>query len=191
MPHPNPPCPQKAAPHICLISWPLTSSFKLSSPTSLFLLLPWPGSQTSRLCYRVSPPWDSYACPLDPPSHSDHSSPPPPTCHLPRITKPSSQRVFSKLPNFPPRDTLRAWRAGSSTMAQHPLSYQLLPCSTKSPPSRLPSFSLHPAPSPKPLFIFGPDAGQPEWNAHPLPAYLNPPNSSKTSSRPSPLSAAS
>ena len=140
-------------------------------------------------CVTGSPLHGSYACPLNPPSHSDHSSPQPATCHV-YITKPSSQRVFSKLPNFPPRDIPRACRAGSSTMlsAPFPTSCPLL----HQEPSTLTAVSPSTRPlSPKPLFIFGPDAGQPEWNAHPLPAYLNPPNSSKTSSRPSPLSAAS
>lgn len=157
------------------------SSFKPSSSTFLSISTIVIGGQVlsaSRL-FLVFPPR-----PFAPPIHPD------PLCHL-HFSMPSFSSSLSQVhkPSSLQRDP-RACAVGSgSTHAEHPLTNQLPPAPT----SALPAGCWLPCPHPMPLCIFGPDAGQPAWNAPSpsFPAYLNPPNSSKTSSRRSPLCAAS
>lgn len=105
-------------------------------------------------------------------------------CHL-HFSKPSSHLVFPKLSNRPPSHGIpSACGVGSSTHAQHTLL-------TSCPLFQQAPFMLA-APQPPCLCsLLAPMLGNQQGMLRPLPAYLNPPNSSKTSSRPSPLCAAS
>lgn len=120
------------------------------------------------------------------------SNPCQPPCHL-HFSEPSSHLVFPKLTN-PPMGS-----PGVQSAVKHPHPAPpfppAAPCSNKCPSCWLPCpVSSQPAPPPPSPFLcsflalmLGNQRGMPR----PLPAYLNPPNSSKTSSRPSPLCAAS
>lgn len=137
-----------------------------------------PGSQCLRLCS-----WDFPFAGLLTPSLGP-SNPCRPPCHL-RFSKPSSHLVFPKLSNRPLSNGIPSARGvGLSTHAQHPLL-------TSCPLLQQAPFML-PGPQPPCLCSFlAPMLGNQQGMLRPLPAYLNPPNSSKTSSRPSPLCVAS
>lgn len=120
------------------------------------------------------------------PSPGLPTSNPSPSPGLLHFSKPSSHLVFPKLTNLPPSNRIpRAWGVGSRTHAQHPSTNQRPPA---------PTSALHaggPVPHPQCLCsLLALMLGNPRGMPRPLPAYLNPPNSSKTSSRPSPLCAA-
>ena len=150
-----PPCPPKAAPHICLIFWPLAYLSSFPHPLLYFYycrgqaLTPQDWVTGPPLHWSTLAPWTLQAI---------LTIPPHPRPDLPLATYVSQSPLLaslSQLPNSPPGTPLGLAEQVQAPCPAPPL-LPAAPGSPRSPPRWLPCFPLHPHPFPKAFVHFWP-----------------------------------